>query len=102
MRQGAPTRLTATCCGLAGFAIAIVAGLGADNPADDILSRALASMFICWLGGAALGFIGEKAIDDHLQKLRDIDDSAARAEDSSRSDSSTGDGAGATAANVAA
>ncbi len=90
MRQGAPTRLAATSCGLAGFAIAIFAGLAADNPADEILSRALMSMFICWAAGAALGFIGERGIDEHVQNLRETDDTSMRVEEPGTGDSESG------------
>lgn len=102
MRQGAPTRLTATCCGLAAFAIAIVAGLAADIPADAILARALTAMFLCWIAGAILGLIGERAIEDHLQNLRDIDDSSARAEEPETRDASSVAGSSAAQPNVAA
>lgn len=59
-----PTRLIGACMGLGGFALAIVAGLVADNPTNQILIRAILSMLGCQLVGLAIGAVAEMAIDE--------------------------------------
>lgn len=59
---GVPAKLIASTMGLGAFAVAIIAGLAVDNPADRILSRALLSMFICNALGLALGLVAERTI----------------------------------------
>lgn len=66
MTRGGPTKLTAGCCALGAFAVAIIAGLGVDNPVDVILARAVGSMFVCYMVGAALGMVAERALDEAL------------------------------------
>ena len=50
--------------GLGGFALAIVAGLAADNPTNQILIRAILSMLGCQMVGLAIGAVAEMAIDE--------------------------------------
>lgn len=71
MNVGAPGRLIASGFGLAGFAVAIVAGLAAGNPSDRILTVALASMFVCHLVGLATGLIAERIVQDHMTRYRE-------------------------------
>jgi hypothetical protein len=59
---GVPTRVIAASLGLSAFAIAIVAGLAADNPAETIVVRALASMVACHVAGWCVGSIAERAV----------------------------------------
>lgn len=59
MSSGVPTRVIAACCALAGFAIAIIVGLAAENPADVVLVRALVALVACKLLGWIIGSIGE-------------------------------------------
>lgn len=54
--------------GLAAFAIATIAGLAADNPADSILLRAVVGMFVCHAIGVALGMIGERAVREGVEE----------------------------------
>ena len=70
MTRGGPTKLVAGCCALGAFAVAIVAGLGVDNPVDVILARAVGSMFVCYLVGAALGAVAERALDEAVAAHR--------------------------------
>ena len=49
-------------CGLTGFAIAILAGLAADNPASVILTRALIAMVACYAVGVFIGLIASRAV----------------------------------------
>lgn len=65
-----PTRIIGACLGLTGFAVAIVAGLAADNPADEILGRALLSMLGCQLAGLAIGCVAERAIEERAASHR--------------------------------
>lgn len=51
-------------CGLTGFAIAIIAGLAADNPSSVILTRALTAMAVCYVIGIFIGYIAARAVDD--------------------------------------
>jgi len=72
------SKLFAGCSALAAFAIAVVAGLAADNPADTILLRAMVSMAACFFLGALLGVAAEAAIKESA-RLQRPDTSAAEA-----------------------
>jgi hypothetical protein len=63
----APAKFIGSTFGLAGFAIAIVAGLGAHNPPDRILGRALICLIVCQVVGWVIGWIGEHAIREGLR-----------------------------------
>jgi len=52
---------------MAAFAVAIVVGLSVDNPADTILARAMASMFVCYLVGMGIGLAAERAVEESLE-----------------------------------
>jgi hypothetical protein len=49
-------------CGLAGFAVAILSGLAADNPASVILTRALVAMVVCYAVGVFVGMLASRAV----------------------------------------
>lgn len=66
MGQPPLTKTVGVCFGLAAFAIATLVGLVAGNAAADVLARALASMFVCYLIGMAVGFAF-----DHVAQERD-------------------------------
>jgi hypothetical protein len=66
----APMRLVAATFALAGFAVAVVAGLGAGNAPTRVLGAALVCMLICHVVGLALGAIGERVINEHLESYR--------------------------------
>lgn len=51
-------------CGLTGFAVAILAGLAADNPASVILTRALIAMTACYAVGAFIAALASRAVRD--------------------------------------
>ncbi len=70
MERGMPTKVAASCMGLSAFAIAIVAGLGAGNPAEEILTRAIVAMVLMYALGQALGAMGERAIDQRVAQHR--------------------------------
>jgi hypothetical protein len=65
---GTPTKVIASSMGLSAFAIATIAGLAADNPAENVLTRAIVSMFVCHVIGIALGMIGERAVREGVEK----------------------------------
>jgi hypothetical protein len=70
--QGAVTKVVACSAGLGAFAIAVVAGLAADNPADEILSRAIICMAAMYFIGLGLGAVVERAVHERaLQHIRD-------------------------------
>lgn len=52
-------RVIAACFALSGFAIALVAGIMAGNPAITVLWRAICVLAICQLVGHALGAVLE-------------------------------------------
>lgn len=70
MTQATPAKIAAGCCALGAFSVAIIAGLAADNPADVILTRAIISMFVCYLIGVGIGHAGSLAIDEGVRAHR--------------------------------
>ncbi len=69
MTRGVPTRVIAGSMGLAAFAVAVIAGLAVDNTTDQILARALLSMFACWAIGLIVGSVAERTIVESLSSL---------------------------------
>ena len=59
-----PAKVIAACSGLAGFSIAILAGLAVNNPTDVILLRAVAALFICYVAGGIIGALMDRAVTD--------------------------------------
>jgi hypothetical protein len=64
------TRMVAATLGLCAFAIAIIAGLAADNPPGRILATGLAAMILCNLLGAGIGAIIERVVAEHIVAYR--------------------------------
>lgn len=54
-------KLIATCLALTGFAVAIVAGLAAGNPATLILRHSILAMLVCYVAGMLVGMIARVA-----------------------------------------
>ena len=71
MQLISPVKVIAACAGLAGFAVAIFAGLAADNPADVILSRAVLALFVCYLAGGAVGFVMDHAVREGIEDYKE-------------------------------
>lgn len=71
MSPGVPTKLAAASLGLAGFAIALVAGLAADNPADVVLGRALVALLLCNLAGWIAGVVAERTVAEGVARYRE-------------------------------
>lgn len=70
MNRSSPTKLIASCCGLSAFSVATIAGLGVDNAADVILSRAVGCMVVCYLLGIVIGRVAERAVEESLAAYR--------------------------------
>ncbi len=62
-------RLCGACLGLLVFSGMILRGLGAGNPVDVILTRALIGLFAGVAIGIALGRVGAVVIRDNLPEL---------------------------------
>ena len=61
--RSVPSGVTAGCFSLAAFAVAIVAGLSAQNPAMTILLRAIAVSIVCWPIGYLAGMLCCRVIE---------------------------------------
>lgn len=70
MNAGKPGRLIAATFALAGFAVAVVAGLGAGNPSARVLGVAIVAMIVCRAIGAVAGAIGERVVREHVDSYR--------------------------------
>ena len=72
--------VVAGCFALSAFTIAILAGLGADNPASTILVRALAALIVCWPIGYLAGSLCRRVIEQHDPPPQDHEPSGDDAE----------------------
>lgn len=66
MTHGVPAKVIASIMGLGAFTVAIIAGLAVDNPADQILTRALLSMLACHVVGFVVGLLAERTVADSI------------------------------------
>ena len=78
MTKGKTASAVGACLGLGGFAVAIVAGLSADNPVNDILMRAVVATLLCAAAGNVLGWLGERAIMEHLRRIAAAHEAATK------------------------
>jgi len=62
-----PSQVIAGCFAMSAFAVAITAGLAAQNDAGPVLFRALAAMFIAYPVGLLGGYVCERAVQDHIR-----------------------------------
>ncbi len=62
------TRVISTAFGLAGFAVAVLAGLVAGNEPSTVLVRAILALFVCNLLGMAIGAVADVVIRDHVDR----------------------------------
>lgn len=67
---GTPSRVIATAVGLSGFAVAVIAGLAAENPAQVVLGRALVSMLVCYVLGQLLGAGAENVVRRRVERYK--------------------------------
>jgi hypothetical protein len=65
-----PAKVIAGVFALAGFAVAMIAGLAAENSAARVLGTALVAMLICHLTGLLVGVVGERVVHEHVGRLR--------------------------------
>ena len=65
-----PTRMVAGTVALAGFVVAVVAGLAVENPADVVLTRALLAMLACNLLGSAVGAVAYRTTALHVERYK--------------------------------
>ena len=82
-----PSSAIAGCFSLSAFAVAVVAGLSAQNPVSSILMRALIAMIICYPVGLIIGLICQRLMFDHIEVHRKaasitIPDSTAKSDQS--------------------
>ncbi len=77
MNGGVSAKVIAALCGLAGFAIAVVAGITVDNPADIVITRALIALIACNLMGWAVGLVLERVFRDAVAAHQRAVDGAA-------------------------
>ncbi|MCC6660884.1 MAG: hypothetical protein IT437_08360 [Phycisphaerales bacterium] len=68
MNPGVPTRLIAAIFALAAFVVAVAGGLGAGNPASQVLGVAIVSLIACYALGSIVGTVGEWAVHEHLKE----------------------------------
>jgi len=62
-------KVIAGCFALTAFAVAVFAGLLANNPMLDILVRATMSMVICYPLGFLVGLIVEHVVAQHVREF---------------------------------
>lgn len=65
-----PFKHIAAIFGLTGFVVAVVAGLVVGNPAETVLSRAIVSMFACYLCGIPLGMASVWAVQQYIASFK--------------------------------
>lgn len=63
-----PSKVIAAVFGLAAFSVAIVAGLGAGNPALTVLLHATIAMVLCQVVGVLIGVACEGVIERHVKR----------------------------------
>ncbi len=61
-------RLTGASLGFFAFAITIFVGMGAGNPVETTLERAIQAMFVFFALGLAVGWVACRVIDEHSLK----------------------------------
>lgn len=86
MSRGIPTKTIGAVLGLAGFVIAVVAGMAAGNEASTTLLRAIVALVGCNAVGLLIGAAGERVIREHIidyQSLNPVDESERPGSDDS-------------------
>ena len=70
MNRPFPRATVASCFALAGFAVAMVAGLRAERSAADVLTAGLIAMTVCYAVGALAARAAEITVREHLDARR--------------------------------
>lgn len=65
-----PARMIATIFALAAFAVMVVVGMLAGNPALIILWRALMALVACYVAGRILGALAQRAVREHIEQYK--------------------------------
>jgi hypothetical protein len=63
-------RVIAACLALAGFVVALIVGLWAENPLDVILWRAVLALIAMNVLGLVIGLLGEKTVTMAIEQSR--------------------------------
>lgn len=71
MQIVSPVKTIAACAALAGFAIAVLAGLAVNNPADVILTRGVTALFVCYAVGGVIGLAMEFAVSEGMRDYKE-------------------------------
>ncbi len=66
-----PSKVIAAVFGLAAFAVAVVAGLWAGNPASTVLIHATIAMVLCQVAGVLVGVACESVIERHAKRYEE-------------------------------
>ena len=74
--------LTASLSGLAGFLVALIAGMSAGNLVVSILEHAILALGVCFLAGLVVGHLLDGVLDRHAQELRIARETEALADQS--------------------
>ena len=75
--------LVASISGLAGFLVALIAGMSAGNLVVSVLEHALFALGGCFIGGLVVGHLLDGVLDRHAQELRIARESEALIDQSS-------------------
>lgn len=80
MDDGQVPRFISAIAALAGFMVAILAGLSADNSAEAILVRAIVALAICAVAGYAIGAVAAHVVRVEMRKIDAATEAALAAE----------------------
>jgi len=67
--HGTIRRLSAGVMGLAGFIVALLAGLQAGNETGRVIVTALGAMLVCHVAGMVLGLVIERVVEEHKRAI---------------------------------
>jgi hypothetical protein len=65
-----PAAIIASSFALIGFAVAVAAGIAADNSAATTIWRALGAMILCYMIGRVIGAIAMRAMREHVTQYK--------------------------------
>lgn len=65
-----PAKVIAAGFGLTAFAVAVVAGIAADNPSQVVLKHAIIAMICCQVVGLFIGALGERVVNDAVAEYQ--------------------------------
>ena len=75
--------LIASISGLAGFLVALIAGMNSGNLMESVLERAVFALAVCCLGGLVVGHLLDGVRVRHAQELRIAKEAEASIDQSS-------------------